>query len=854
MKKLYLLLLALVCSVGMSWGVEATLFTTNFSTADGWSTESIITSTTTSATKTINGTTISFKGYKNSDLTVEVGAENTADGTLTFTGNNLLASAGAATGANYYMAIPVSGVNGQLTVTTTGDATKWYYTYDDGNTGNVVARLQAAANRTFTINNLTSTNVTVYIGGSGKKMNSITITTPLTHTVSFAAGAATGTMDPVVVEEGTLYTIPECTFTAPANNVFDGWSDGVNTYAEGETFTMPDHDVTLTAQWYDLGNNVTLYVHPMNLWTTTPKVYAWNGGNNNGWNSDANTMTADGIWYKMTIDKSVYNTVIVHNNGDNQANDLDISGLTPGDYYYAYYADGGLEPTTEDGIKTNTVGLKHPGWDGLSNFRLWVAADNHGWEVNMSEDAGWYTALVEHLNDSYTAYIKFQQYSDNWENAQSDKTTDIYAWNVAYSSGSDPKNYTVTTRATKPNGNTGLAEVEFSNSFLGFVKGYNIYAYYMEDEAAPTVVDATCSANTSTYVLGADAEGVTLTVTAEDGSDYLYHVKTVAVAPTNIAANQLWLGASDAWVKTGSAFSDTKGWVFSKAVEEESNKRISEGKSRLYFFVGPATEFTLINTGIGSDRNIKVFVNGVEQNGITKIGKSSGSNSISITGLSATGNNMVAIISNQTGGDGGFTKYTLTPVAPLTPSLTLAATDGADYYATFSCANAVEFDDATVYTVEVNAGVMTLTEVASKQVPANAGVLVKSASATATYSFIASASALEHNMLRAASVAKEATGFVFYKLAYASDEKDALGFYYGAADGAAFTSRANSAYLAVPASAGAPAHFLFEDSADVATSVENTEIGEDVVKLIENGQLMIIKNGVRYNALGQLVR
>ncbi len=179
MKKIKLFsLVAAALFAGSTMAADVTLFTTNFSTADGWSTESIITSAQTTNTKVIKGTTIFFKGYKTSDLKVTVGATESADGTLTFTGNNLSASAGPASSANYYMAIPVSNVNGTLTVTTTGDATKWYYSYDDGNKGQIVARLQASENRKFTITGLTNSDVTVYIGSNGKKMNSITFTTP----------------------------------------------------------------------------------------------------------------------------------------------------------------------------------------------------------------------------------------------------------------------------------------------------------------------------------------------------------------------------------------------------------------------------------------------------------------------------------------------------------------------------------------------------------------------------------------------------------------------------------------------------------------------------------------------------
>ena len=39
-----------------------------------------------------------------------------------------------------------------------------------------------------------------------------------------------------------------------------------------------------------------------------------------------------------------------------------------------------------------------------------------------------------------------------------------------------------------------------------------------------------------------------------------------------------------------------------------------------------------------------------------------------------------------------------------------------------------------------------------------------------------------------------------------------------------------------------------------ATAIDNTEISEKAVKMFENGQLIIIKNGVRYDATGAVVR
>lgn len=148
-------------------------------------------------------------------------------------------------------------------------------------------------------------------------------------------------------------------------------------------------------------------------------------------------------------------------------------------------------------------------------------------------------------------------------------------------------------------------------------------------------------------------------------------------------------------------------------------------------------------------------------------------------------------------------------------TLTFSATDGTDYYATFSSDKAVKFDEATsVFAVSVSGGALSLNEITSKEVPANTGVLLKNAGTTATYSYVASAAAVEGNMLQPASKDKaELTNHKFYMLGYKDSTKDSetLGFYWGAAEGAAFTSRTGSAYLAIPSDCAGVRGFSLRD-------------------------------------------
>lgn len=82
-----------------------------------------------------------------------------------------------------------------------------------------------------------------------------------------------------------------------------------------------------------------------------------------------------------------------------------------------------------------------------------------------------------------------------------------------------------------------------------------------------------------------------------------------------------------------------------------------------------------------------------------------------------------------------------------------------------------------------------------------------------------------------------------------------IGFYYGAEGGVPFViSQPNKAYLVIPESSPAPARFLLNEEENNATNIKSVEDNADVVKFIENGQLLIKKEGVVYDALGHKIR
>lgn len=211
-----------------------------------------------------------------------------------------------------------------------------------------------------------------------------------------------------------------------------------------------------------------------------------------------------------------------------------------------------------------------------------------------------------------------------------------------------------------------------------------------------------------------------------------------------------------------------------------------------------------------------------------------------------------AKISDTTGGKSFSINYSLANET----SLTLVAKSNDIYYATFSSASACEFAGADVFTVNVEGENIVLNEVASKQVPANTGVLVKSTANAVTVTRLESAPAIEGtNLLKPASE-KMTEGFKFYKLAYDNyTEKTGLGFYWGATEGGAFTVKPGLAYLAVPqAQAANVKGFSFDGTQTGINGVEATTAkgaiynlnGQRVEKAqrgiyIQNGKKFIVK-------------
>lgn len=204
------------------------------------------------------------------------------------------------------------------------------------------------------------------------------------------------------------------------------------------------------------------------------------------------------------------------------------------------------------------------------------------------------------------------------------------------------------TQATAPK---VLLEAVFSNGAKGAIKDAVISVPYLQGKEIPTIVSFKTADSTMT---AAEIEGG-IRVTGADNTTLDYSIRTVELAPLAFTTDVITFDSTETYIFDPYGFASDKGWKFAKNVEEASNRRVSEGRTRIYFAL-PAAKEVRLTSGTGGARAIKVYVNGIENTTVTK---TAAKNEFITIALNATSDNLVAIESDQTGGDGGFIQLQL---------------------------------------------------------------------------------------------------------------------------------------------------------------------------------------------------
>ena len=207
------------------------------------------------------------------------------------------------------------------------------------------------------------------------------------------------------------------------------------------------------------------------------------------------------------------------------------------------------------------------------------------------------------------------------------------------------------TKATAPK---ILSEVVFSNGAKGASLNGVVRVPYLAGTEVPTVVSAV-AADGATAVVAEDKNSIT--VTGEDNTTLVYTIETVELALATLGTEEVTFTGEETYIFDPYGWDASKGWKFAKSVEDAENHRVSEGRTRIYMAL-PAAKEVVLTSGSGGARGIKVYVNGVEKTEITSTAE--GGKTITIA-LDSKNANFLAVESNQTKGDGGFTKIQLVP-------------------------------------------------------------------------------------------------------------------------------------------------------------------------------------------------
>ena len=157
--------------------------------------------------------------------------------------------------------------------------------------------------------------------------------------------------------------------------------------------------------------------------------------------------------------------------------------------------------------------------------------------------------------------------------------------------------------------------------------------------------------------------------------------------------------------------------------------------------------------------------------------------------------------------------------------------------------------EAYVATISGNELTLTKIAVAGQTIPANNAVIFRANAEnfTLTPSTADAVTFTATNSLQGTDVAVDAIPANCYVL---SDEDNVIGFY----EYTGGLLNAHKAYITYTAPNNAPRRmrFIFAEEQNT-TALDNAETDNMSVKVIENGQLVIIRNGVRYNAAGQVI-
>ena len=288
-------------------------------------------------------------------------------------------------------------------------------------------------------------------------------------TITFNAGAGSGSMDSVTVKAGANYILPECGFTAPADQEFKAWEIGGTEYKVGDSYTV-NGDIEIKALWK---NSV--------ITPSTYTVTVSNDGNGTGTATPSTAATGTEITLTATPNKGYHfkewqvisgGVTIKDNKFLMPSANVEVKAIfekdAPASTEYTIIFDGnGGTPSVGSLTTTNQKlsSLPSASRSGSYSFDGWYTKKNGGTEITTDTEFPADTTVYAHW--TYTGGGGSSGYSYYTIKATAGTGGSISpSGNVSVREGRD-QTFTIT-----PDKGYAVANVKIDGKSIGAVKSY----------------------------------------------------------------------------------------------------------------------------------------------------------------------------------------------------------------------------------------------------------------------------------------------------------------------------------------------------------------------------------------------
>ena len=365
------------------------------------------------------------------------------------------------------------------------------------------------------------------------------------------------------------------------------------------------------------------------------------------------------------------------------------------------------------------------------------------------------------------------------------------------------------------------------------------YPVCIKDGSDYYVVDKNGSAPYFGYTLSAAENTKTINYTLD--TDVVYYAEAEDIASQMYASN--WLGnysskgnskilqankAGTSFIKT--AMNTTSDGVYKITIA--SGDRSNRSYSRTWWLID------------GEDNTTKLKDYDITNNQFM---------TDEITALIPSGNEIYYLLDNTGGSSALNDNYAVDYIIVRKSSVSATITSAG--WATLYTPYALDFssvDGLTAYTATCSDNTVTLTPV--DNVPANTGVILKGAANTYSIPVVASSSTDQGHLKGSATEATAYDAFDGYTLYVLTTIDEGANVQFNPVNAGSIA--AGKAYLKISggASYARALRVVFDDITGVANVEAAAEAKAKDCKFIENGKLVIVKNGQKYNAAGQQVK